>query len=706
MNEHLKPPRVPEPIRLSDEPDFSLGNFQVQPSLREVRWGDRREQLEPRVMQVLVALSRAGGAVVSRDDLNERCWDGRIVGEAAINRCISKLRELSDAAGKTSFQIETIPRVGYRLRARDSSPMVAARPSAETASPSVPPRLPRALGWFAAAVVLGVAIAAIIFFRGPSGKWIVVESHQPFITTSQIARWPAFSPDGTMIAYSFGPDIASRKIYLRLRNGGNPIQLTHDALDASSPAWSPDGSTIAYVLAQTGRPCRIMLIPVPAGASRQVGRCRAAERSDVSWDHAGQALFFADSASEDKPQRIWRLDLQSGRAVEFVHPRASARDDDAPSLSPDGQTMLLIRWIGGTIRQIVLHPVSGGAERVLLQSSDDGNGAAWSSDSATVFVTRENRWGSSLWAYPVSGAVPWQITTNAIGMGRIASGPGGLLAMELESIETDLALASATAGQPPRIIDQDLSDVQRISYARDGTLAEIADQSGAMGIWLADPGKPLRPLLQIRTHSAGGFVSTLAWSPDGSKLAWTNVTGDGFIDRVISRGGAPVAQFSVPAFDVGFPYWSADGTSLQQARRDASGWRVWRTEIARPDESVPVSPYGWQFVQKQGMATYGVKTDSMGVWRMDGKPGRVADGPHGYPWRIANDRIVYLDPFDSADTRIMAVPISGGPAVALGYAPGIVSGLVVAVDPRTGQVVYVHRNHQDYNIGWIRLERR
>jgi TolB-like protein/DNA-binding winged helix-turn-helix (wHTH) protein/Tfp pilus assembly protein PilF len=104
-----------ELIRLSDEPDFSMGGLEVQPSLREVRWGDRKEQLEPRVMQVLVTLARADGAVVSRDELIARCWDGRIVGEAAINRCIWKLRELADASGKTSFQIETIPRVGYRL---------------------------------------------------------------------------------------------------------------------------------------------------------------------------------------------------------------------------------------------------------------------------------------------------------------------------------------------------------------------------------------------------------------------------------------------------------------------------------------------------------------------------------------------------------------------------------------------------------------
>ena len=43
-------------------------------------------------MQVLVALAAADGAIVGRDDLTRRCWEGRVVGEDAINRVISRLR--------------------------------------------------------------------------------------------------------------------------------------------------------------------------------------------------------------------------------------------------------------------------------------------------------------------------------------------------------------------------------------------------------------------------------------------------------------------------------------------------------------------------------------------------------------------------------------------------------------------------------------
>ena len=101
-------------IDLAREANFRLGTLSVSPSAREVARGSQRELLEPRVMQVLVALTHAQGAVVSRDSLIARCWEGRIVGEDAINRAIWRLRKLAESDG--DFAIETIPRVGYRLR--------------------------------------------------------------------------------------------------------------------------------------------------------------------------------------------------------------------------------------------------------------------------------------------------------------------------------------------------------------------------------------------------------------------------------------------------------------------------------------------------------------------------------------------------------------------------------------------------------------
>ena len=119
------------PVNLARESHFRLGALLIRPSLREVSAGARRQIIEPRVMQVLVALARMDGQVVSRDELIEACWGGRIVGEDAVNRCIGRLRRLAETFSD-SFEIDTVARVGYRLMALAvKTPQVFSRPPAK-----------------------------------------------------------------------------------------------------------------------------------------------------------------------------------------------------------------------------------------------------------------------------------------------------------------------------------------------------------------------------------------------------------------------------------------------------------------------------------------------------------------------------------------------------------------------------------------------
>lgn len=107
-------------VDLARSAAFAIAGVRVDPATRQVMHPDGTpETLEPRVMEVLVALHRAGGAILSRDDLIASCWRGMVVGEDAIQRVIQRLRKLAAATG--AFRIETITRVGYRLLAADNA---------------------------------------------------------------------------------------------------------------------------------------------------------------------------------------------------------------------------------------------------------------------------------------------------------------------------------------------------------------------------------------------------------------------------------------------------------------------------------------------------------------------------------------------------------------------------------------------------------
>lgn len=156
-------------LDLAAEPDFAIGAMTVKPSACEVEFASEAHKLEPRVMQVLVALAQARGAVVSRDDLIQTCWSGVIVGDDAINRVLGKVRRLSELGPSPAFKLETIPKIGYRLIA------LAPEAGIAPAKPRFGLRLTK-LQWIAAASAGGVAViaAALVFFALPGGERVVV----------------------------------------------------------------------------------------------------------------------------------------------------------------------------------------------------------------------------------------------------------------------------------------------------------------------------------------------------------------------------------------------------------------------------------------------------------------------------------------------------------------------------------------------------
>lgn len=61
---------------------------------------------------------------------------------------------------------------------------------------------------------------------------------------------PAWSPDGSKIAFVSNRDGADTELYLMNTDGSNLVKLTDDTLDDNTPAWSPDSQRIAFTRSQ------------------------------------------------------------------------------------------------------------------------------------------------------------------------------------------------------------------------------------------------------------------------------------------------------------------------------------------------------------------------------------------------------------------------------------------------------------------------
>jgi DNA-binding winged helix-turn-helix (wHTH) protein len=83
-------------------------------SCRISRNGDEKK-LEPRSMELLSYLADHPDQVVTREEIEENVWQGRVVGYDALSNAIAKIRKAFGDSSKQPRVIETISKVGYRL---------------------------------------------------------------------------------------------------------------------------------------------------------------------------------------------------------------------------------------------------------------------------------------------------------------------------------------------------------------------------------------------------------------------------------------------------------------------------------------------------------------------------------------------------------------------------------------------------------------
>lgn len=95
--------------------NFWIGEWLIQPGLNRIVRSDRKIHVEPKVMQVLLYLSRHPGEVLSKERIMEAVWHDSFVTDDALVRAIRALRRAFEEDVREPRVIQTIPTRGYRL---------------------------------------------------------------------------------------------------------------------------------------------------------------------------------------------------------------------------------------------------------------------------------------------------------------------------------------------------------------------------------------------------------------------------------------------------------------------------------------------------------------------------------------------------------------------------------------------------------------
>jgi TolB protein len=210
-------------------------------------------------------------------------------------------------------------------------------------------------------------------------------------------RFPAWSPDGTRIAFGRTTFTIKSQIYVMNADGSNPTRITNNSASDSQPSWSPDGTKIAFVSDRDGN-SEIYVMNADGGNQTRLTN-NADFDFDPAWSPDGTKIAF--SSTRDFPGitgniangfEIYSMGANGSNPIRLTNNSAA---DGQPSWSPDGTRIAFTTQRNGLPLVYVMNADGSNQLNVTQSTTLDSGDPEWSPDGTTIAFTSYNRVGQT-----------------------------------------------------------------------------------------------------------------------------------------------------------------------------------------------------------------------------------------------------------------------------------------------------------------------